>query len=76
MPGKLNVGLDAVDPGTQSSKSKVAKAFCEGRSAQIAGVLQSENPNAAQGAKDEAFVSWDSGWAAALAADDPLGCAE
>ena len=76
MPGKLNVGLDALDPGTQSSKSKVAKSYCEGRSAEIAGVLQTANPHVGQGAKDESFIAWDSGWADALAATDPLGCAE
>ena len=76
MPGKLDVGLDALDPGTQSNKSKVAHSHCEGRSANLAGVLQSENPHAAQGNKDEAFISWDSGWGDANTAVPPTGCAE
>lgn len=62
MPGKLYMGLDALAVGTQSTKDKVARAYCEGRAAADAGELETANPNTAQGAKDEAFISWDQGW--------------
>ncbi len=60
MPGKLTMGLDALDPGTQSTKSKVAKAYCEGRAASAAGALITTNPDADP--KGETFVAWDQGW--------------
>ena len=60
MPGKLDVGLDAISIGTQSSKSKMAKSYCEGRAAQIGGGSTGDNPHADP--KAEAFVSWAEGF--------------
>ena len=62
MPGKLTLGLDALSVGTQSGKSKVAKAYCEGRAASAAGALIGTNPNAIEAPKGEAFIAWDQGW--------------
>ncbi len=73
MPGKLNVGLDALSVGTQSTKSKVAKAYCEGRAANQDGVLQSANPD--PDPKGETFISWDQGWQDANVFVPPTGCA-
>lgn len=78
MPGKLTMGLDSLSVGTQSDKSKVARAYCEGRAAAAAGALISTNPNTAQGAKDEAFIAWDQGWVdvdSALVDVSLTGCA-
>lgn len=60
MPGKLYMGLDALDPGTQSNKNAVAKAYCEGRAASAAGALITTNPDSDP--KGETFVAWDQGW--------------
>ena len=62
MPGKLTLGLDSLSVGTQSDKSKVARAYCEGRAAAAAGALIGTNPNTAQGAKEVAWSSGDQGW--------------
>ena len=60
MPGKLKLGLDAISPGTQSSKDKVARAYCEGRAASAAGELRTANPD--PDPKGETFIAWDQGW--------------
>ena len=60
MPGKLYMGLDALSPGTQSTKEKVARAYCEGRKASADGQLITTNPDSDP--KGETFVAWDQGW--------------
>lgn len=60
MPGKLYMGLDAVSPGTQSSKVKVARAYCEGRKASADGLIEADNP--IEDPKSEDSIAWDQGW--------------
>ena len=55
-------------------KLKSSKAYCEGRKAQIDGVLKSANPHTGLDAEDA--LAWDSGHSDALAATDRGCCAE
>ena len=67
MAGKLCDGVD-----THIQKQLInSRAFCEGRSVQIAGGAGTDNPEDGLGTEREA--AWDAGFAAALAGD-PVGC--
>ncbi len=61
MPGKAHLGLDSIEPGTQSNKTMVARAYCEGRQASANGALITTNPHSAD-TKQENFIAWDEGW--------------
>ena len=61
MPGKQHMGLDSVAVGTQSGKTIVARAYCEGRQASANGALITTNPHSAD-TKQENFIAWDQGW--------------
>jgi hypothetical protein len=69
MAGKFCTGF-AID----QYAPRVAKAFCEGRKAQVDGALKTTNPFTA-GQEDENLAAWDNGWDAAAAADPPGCCA-
>ena len=60
MPGKTHLGLDALEPGTQSGKYREPRSYCEGRKANADGALITANPHTDD--KAEAFVAWDQGW--------------
>ncbi len=75
MPGKAHMGLDDIRPGTQSGKTKVSRAYCEGRQANENGALVTANPF--PDTKSETFEAWDTGWQdkeAGLISARSVGC--
>ena len=65
MPGKIHLGIDSITPGAQSMKTKVARAYCEGRFAESIAAPQVSNPFPDN--KSETFIAWDQGWSDHLA---------